>query len=61
MRRDSLKPIFYYQHYHFVKWMLEKYKRIKNRRKLATKLLRRITNDYPDLLYHWALGYKLTL
>jgi uncharacterized protein with ParB-like and HNH nuclease domain len=25
----------------------------------AVKWLRRVTNSYPNLFYHWGLGYKL--
>ncbi len=60
IRRNSLKPIFYYLHHRMIKWILKKYKRFKNSRKRAVKWLRRITNDYPNLFYHWTLGYKLT-
>ena len=60
IRRDSLKPIFYYLHHRMIKWILKKYKRFKNSRKRAVTWLRRITNDYPNLFYHWSLGYKLT-
>ena len=60
IRRDSLKPIFYYLHHRMIKWILKKYKRFKSSRKRAVAWLRRITNDYPNLFYHWTLGYKLT-
>jgi len=60
IRRNSLKPIFYYLHHRMIKRILKKYKRFKNSRKRAVRWLRRITNDYPNLFYHWTLGYKLT-
>jgi RNA-directed DNA polymerase len=43
-----------------MKWILNKYKRFKRSRVLAVKGLRGITNDYPNMFYHWALGYQLT-
>ena len=60
IRRNSLKPIFYYLHHRMIKWILKKYKRFKSSRKRAVAWLRRIANDYPNLFYHWTLGYKLT-
>ena len=58
--RNSLKPVFYYLHHRLIKWILNKYKRFKRSRVLAVKWLRRITKDYPNMFYHWALGYQLT-
>ena len=60
VRRDSLKPVFYYLHHRLIKWILNTYKRFKRSRILAIKWLRRITIDYPNMFYHWALGYQLT-
>lgn len=60
INRRSLKPVFYYLHHRIIKWILNKYKRFKGSRVRAIKWLRRITCDYPNLFYHWALGYKLT-
>jgi RNA-directed DNA polymerase len=58
--RNSLKPVFYYFHHRLIKWILNKYKRFKGSKVLAVKWLRRITKDYPNTFYHWALGYQLT-
>jgi group II intron reverse transcriptase/maturase len=58
--RKSLKPVFYYLHHRLIKWILNKYKRFKRSRVLAVKWLRRVTVQYPNLFYHWALGYQLT-
>jgi RNA-directed DNA polymerase len=46
IKRNSLKPVFYYLHHHIIKWILNKYKRFKRSRVLAVKWLRRITKDY---------------
>ena len=59
VRRDSLKPVFYYLHHRLIKWILNTYKRFKRSRVLAIKWLRRITIDYPNMFYHRALGYQL--
>jgi len=60
IKRNSLKPVFYYLHHRIIKWILNKYKRFKRSCVLAVKWLRRITKDYPNMFYHWALGYQLT-
>lgn len=60
IKRNSLKPVFYYLHHRILKWILNKYKRFKGSRVLAVKWLRRITRDYPTMFYHWELGYQLT-
>lgn len=60
IKRDSLKPVFYHLHHRIIKWILNKYKRFKGSRVLAVKWLRRITKQFPNLFYHWSLGYQLT-
>ena len=60
IKRNSLKPVFYYLHHRIIKWILNRYKRFKRSRVLAVKWLRLITKDYPTMFYHWALGYQLT-
>jgi len=60
VKRNSLKPVFYYLHHRMIKWILKKYKRFRNSRIRAVKWLRRITKQYPNLFYHWSLGYHLT-
>jgi RNA-directed DNA polymerase len=60
VKRKSLKPVFYYLHHRLIKWILNTYKRFKRSRVLAVKWLRGVTKDYPNLFYHWSLGYQLT-
>jgi len=60
VKLKSLKPVFYYLHHRLIKWILNTYKRFKRSRVLAVKWLRGITKDYPNLFYHWSLGYQLT-
>jgi group II intron reverse transcriptase/maturase len=57
--RRSLNPVFYYLHHRLVKWILNKYKSFKGSKVKAIQWLRRITKSYPNLFYHWELGYKL--
>lgn len=57
--RRSLKPVFYYLHHRLIRWILNKYKSFKGSKVKAVKWLRRVTNSYPNLFYHWELGYKM--
>jgi len=57
--RRSLKPVFYYLHHRMIRWILNKYKRFKGSKVKAVKWLRQVTTSYPNLFYHWQLGYKM--
>ena len=55
----SLKPVYYYLPHRLIRWILNKYKRFKGSKVKAAKWLRHVTVSYPNLFYHWGLGYKL--
>ena len=57
--RRSMQPVFYYLHNRMIRWVLNKYKGFKGSKIKAVKWLRFITKSYPNLFYHWELGYKL--
>jgi RNA-directed DNA polymerase len=57
--RKSLWPVFYYLHHRLISWVLNKYKSFKGSKVKAIAWLRRVTSSYPNLFYHWELGYKL--
>lgn len=57
--RRSLQPVFYYLHNRMIRWILNKYKSFKGSKIKAVKWLRFITKSYPNMFYHWELGYKL--
>ncbi|MEQ9288714.1 MAG: group II intron maturase-specific domain-containing protein [Cyclobacteriaceae bacterium] len=57
--RKSLGPVFYYLHHRMIRWILNKYKRFKGSKLKAVAWLRRVVHSYPNLFYHWSLGYKL--
>jgi RNA-directed DNA polymerase len=57
--RRSLQPVFYYLHNRMIGWILNKYKSFKGSKIKAVQWLRFITKSYPNLFYHWELGYKL--
>jgi group II intron reverse transcriptase/maturase len=60
INRRCLKPVFYYLHHRLIKWTLNKYKRFKRSKVKAVQWLRWVFNSFPNLFYHWALGYQLT-
>lgn len=60
IHRRCMKPVFYYLHHRLIKWILNKYKRFKRSKVKAVRWLRHICNCYPNLFYHWTLGYQLT-
>ena len=55
----SLKPVFYYLHHRILTWVLKKYESFKGSKVKAIAWLRAIEKSYPNLFYHWELGYKL--
>ena len=57
--KRSLYPVFYYLHQRMIKWITNKYKRFKGSKIKAVKWLKEIVKSYPNLFYHWELGYKL--
>ncbi|MFB9095743.1 MULTISPECIES: group II intron maturase-specific domain-containing protein [Flavobacterium] len=57
--KRSLYPVFYYLHQRMIKWITNKYKRFKWSKIKAVKRFREIVKSYPNLFYHWELGYKL--
>ena len=60
INRRCLRPVFYYLHHRMIKWILNKYKRFKRSKVKAVGWLRWVYNSYPNLFYHWTLGYQLT-
>jgi RNA-directed DNA polymerase len=57
--KRSLKPVFYYLHHRLLRWILNKYKSFKGSKVKAIAWLRAVGKSYPNLFYHWELGYKL--
>lgn len=55
----SLRPVFYYLHHRTIRWILNKYSRFKGSKVKAIAWLKAIGKSYPNLFYHWRLGYKL--
>lgn len=57
--RKSLRPVFYYLHHRLLRWILNKYTSFKRSKVRAVMWLKRVMYSYPNLFYHWELGYKL--
>lgn len=57
--KRSLQPVFYYLHHRMIRWILNKYKRFKGSKVKAVAWLKIVGKSYPNLFYHWELGYKL--
>lgn len=60
INRRCLRPVFYHLHHRMIKWTLNKYKRFNRSKVKAVRWLRWVYNSFPNLFYHWTLGYQLT-
>jgi RNA-directed DNA polymerase len=55
----GLKPVFYYLHHRILNWIVKKFKSFKGSKVRAIAWLRAIERSFPNLFYHWEMGYKL--
>ncbi|WP_082795877.1 group II intron maturase-specific domain-containing protein [Flammeovirga sp. SJP92] len=58
VRLKGLSPVFFYLHQRLMSWSMNKYKSLRNSSVKASHFLRKIARDYPNLFYHWSLGYS---
>jgi len=58
-RRWELSGVFRRFHERLIKWLLNKYKRLKGSIKKAYKLLENIKKTQPTLFAHWKAGYSI--
>ena len=56
-KKYRLKRVFKNFHFHLMKWVLNRYKRFKNSRKMAYDWLRELRDQNPKLFYHWKVGF----
>lgn len=56
-RKWSMYPVFRSLNDRLVKWLMNKYKRYRNRIKLARNKLKQMALDYPNLFVHWKYGF----
>lgn len=57
-KRWELEPVFRNFHFRLVKWIVNKYKSFKGSYKRGYYWLKKVRRSFPNLFYHWALGYK---
>lgn len=57
-KRWELESVFRNFHFRLVKWIVNKYKRFKGSYKRGYEWLRKVRQSFPNLFYHWTLGYK---
>lgn len=57
-KRWELEKVIRVLHFRLVKWVLNKYKRFRGSYQRAYEWLHKIRNRFPNLFYHWSLGYK---
>ena len=57
-KRWELEPVFRNFHFRLVKWIVNKYKRFRGSYKQAYEWLQKVREGFPNLFYHWTLGYK---
>ena len=56
--RWELEKVFRVLHFRLAKWVLNKYKRFGRSYAKAYGWLHKVRKDFPNLFYHWAIGYK---
>ncbi|QCK17048.1 group II intron reverse transcriptase/maturase [Mangrovivirga cuniculi] len=57
-KRWELQSVIRNFHFRLVKWIVNKYKRFRGRYKRAYEWLIEVRKGFPNLFYHWTLGYK---
>ena len=57
-RKWAMHPVFRWLNDRLVKWLMNKYKRYRNKLKSARIRLKEIARLYPDLFVHWRYGFN---
>lgn len=57
-RRTNLNPIFQWLKKRLIRWARKRYKRYKTSLNRAYQWLERIKKQFPNLFYHWQLGFS---
>lgn len=57
-RRANLNPIFQWLKKRLIRWARKRYKRYKTSLNSAYQWLERIKKQFPNLFYHWQLGFS---
>ena len=56
-RKWAMYPVFRSLNDRLVKWLMNKYKRYRNRLSQARSKLKQLAADYPNLFVHWSYGF----
>ena len=59
IRRNSLKPVFYYLHHRLIKWILKKYKRFMGS-KMAEMYYPRLSKSILSLAIRLSINLRMT-
>lgn len=56
-RKSALGLFFHRINHRLLKWAQWKYKRLRNRKRMATAWLRNVHRSHPRLFAHWSIGF----
>ena len=58
-RRNTLTSVFHRLHNRLSKWIQNRFKKYRRKKKKAYEHLKYIRRHYPTLFYHWEIGYPI--
>ncbi|MCF8302009.1 MAG: group II intron reverse transcriptase/maturase [Bacteroidales bacterium] len=58
-RSRAMSKVFHRLHNRLIKWIMNRYKRFRGKKRKAIAYLKFIYRRYPYLFYHWSIGYHL--
>lgn len=58
-RSRTLIRVFHRLHNRLIKWIMNRYKRFRRKKRKARAYLKYVYRHYPYLFYHWSIGYPL--
>lgn len=58
-RPRTLTKVFHRLHNRLIKWIMNRYKRFRRKKRKARAYLKYVYRRYPYLFYHWSIGYHL--
>jgi group II intron reverse transcriptase/maturase len=58
-RYRTLTSVFHRLHNRLAKWIMKRFKRFKRSRQGAFNYLKYVRRRYPNLFYHWTIGYPI--
>lgn len=55
----TLTKVFHRFHNRLIKWIVNRFKRFKRSRRRALDYLKYVRRRFPNLFYHWTIGYSI--